>query len=186
MYSQAVAVQGEAQIQATATDSTVDSTFAQGLCFYKLVWVFALCSVIGVIVETVFCFIFKGYFESRQGMLYGPFNQIYGFGAVLLALVLHRVQSKGPLMVFGVSALLGGVFEAVCSLLQQQYLGTVPWDYKWMPFAIGSGRTNLLYMIFFGILGVSFVRYVYRSCPGSSKGFTSARVWWRPGSLWRS
>lgn len=67
------------------------ASFASGLNFYKLVWVFAISCIIGFVLETLFCLVTKGYIESRQGMLYGPFNQVYGFGAVLMVLLLHRL-----------------------------------------------------------------------------------------------
>ncbi|MDR2932327.1 MAG: putative ABC transporter permease [Oscillospiraceae bacterium] len=138
-----------------------DAIFARGLCFYKTVWLFALGSVIGFLLETVFCFIFKGYLESRQGMIYGPFNQIYGFGAVILAVLLLQVKKRGNVAVFAVGAAAGGLFEIICSYVQQQAFGTVSWAYKWMPFSIGGGRTNLLYMVFWGFLAIVYIRVVY-------------------------
>jgi uncharacterized membrane protein len=131
------------------------------LPFYKLVWIFVVSSVVGVVVETIFCLIFKGYLESRQGMLYGPFNQVYGFGSILLAFVLLHVKDRGILTVFASSALLGGIFETLCSYVQEAMFGTVSWDYSWMPISLFGGRTNLLYMIFFGVLGVLYIYFCF-------------------------
>lgn len=129
--------------------------------FHKMVWIFTISSVVGVVLEVVFCLVFKGYLESRQGVLYGPFNQVYGLGAVVLSLVLLNFRGKGIAVVFCVSALIGGLFEAVCSFVQEIAFGTVSWDYSWMPISLFGGRTNILYMLFFGVLGVVFLYLLF-------------------------
>ena len=47
--------------------------FATGLCFYKLFWIFLVGCVIGCLVEMLWCYLNEGFFESRQGLIYGPF-----------------------------------------------------------------------------------------------------------------
>lgn len=150
-----------ARIEKKTVSADVEKTGK--LKFHSFVWIFTISSVIGVVVETVFCLIFKGYLESRQGVIYGPFNQIYGFGAILLAFILLHVRKKGIVAVFGVSALIGGAFETVCSLVQEYIFDTVSWDYSWMPSPISlcGGRTNLLYMLFFGVLGVVYLYLLF-------------------------
>lgn len=140
--------------------SSGKGAFAQGLCFDKMVWVFTVCSAVGVVAEVLFCFVFTGCIQSRKGLIYGPFNQIYGFGAVLLLLVLYRCREKSNLAVFAAGAVAGGVFEYLCSVGQELLLGTVSWDYTSMWYSVG-GRTNLLYMCLFGGLGVLLVRLLY-------------------------
>lgn len=133
--------------------------------FSIMVWLFTICSFLGVVIETVFCFVFGGYLQSRTGMLLGPFNQIYGFAAVLLLLLLYRSRGRGRLHLFVVSALAGGAFEYLASLAQERCLGSVSWDYHWLPFNL-FGRTNLLYMLFFGLLGVAFMEWIYPALEG--------------------
>lgn len=48
------------------------------LNFSKLIWIFTVSSVAGFIVENIFAFIKYGSLQGRQGMLYGPFSQVYG------------------------------------------------------------------------------------------------------------
>ena len=62
----------------------VPGHFAHGLNFYKLFWVFFLCCFLGVVIETIFCWIASGRLSQRTGLVWGPFNLIYGIGAVLL------------------------------------------------------------------------------------------------------
>lgn len=137
----------------------VDS-FAHGLNLYKLFWVFLVACVVGWFCEMGYCFIKHGYVESRQGMLYGPFSQVYGFGAVIMVLLLYRFRHSRDMWIFGISMVIGGAFEWVCSYLQEMAFGTVSWDYSNATGSIG-GRTSLIYMFFWGIMGCVFIKLIY-------------------------
>jgi uncharacterized membrane protein len=141
-----------------AKETTV--SFAKGLSFYKLFWVFVSASILGYAVETAFCFITTGAIESRQGMIYGPFCQVYGFGAVLMVLTLMPLSKKSDRWLFLGSALVGGAVEYFISLIQELMFGSVSWDYSADAYAIG-GRTSLTYMFFWGVLGLWFIKGVY-------------------------
>lgn len=136
------------------------SHFAHGMNFYKLFWVFFIGCFLGVVLETIFVFITSGKFMNRTGLVYGPFNLIYGIGAVLMTVCLYWLREKRDLWIFFGGAALGGVYEYVCSWLQETVLGTVSWDYSKMPFNLG-GRVNLLYCVFWGILAVFWVKDIY-------------------------
>lgn len=41
-------------------------------------WLFVIGSIVGYIYEMIVVLVQKGYFESRQGLIYGPFTPIYG------------------------------------------------------------------------------------------------------------
>lgn len=56
------------------------------LTFSKLVWIFAVCCVVGFTVETLWCYFRHGYIESRKSLVYGPLSVAYGMGGVLLTL----------------------------------------------------------------------------------------------------
>lgn len=51
-------------------------SFASGLNFYKLFWIFLIGSFFGVVAETLWCFIVQHKFEIRWGLIYGPFNPV--------------------------------------------------------------------------------------------------------------
>ncbi len=136
------------------------SSFAAGLNFYKLVWVFLLGCIIGVVFETIAVYIFTGTWMRRSGMLYGPFNQIYGFGAVLLTLLLYRFRKKNAFFIFLASTIIGGAFEFVCSWLQELVFGSVSWEYSNIVTNI-AGRTNLLYSFVWGFLGLLFITHIW-------------------------
>lgn len=135
-------------------------SFAHGLNFYKLVWIFTVGCLIGFAVETVWCYVQYGHFESRKGLIYGPFSPVYGFGAVLLTLALYPLRGKNGLAVFAASAVIGAAFEFLCSWLQEKVFGTISWEYSDTPLNLG-GRTNLQYAVFWGLLGLIFIKHTY-------------------------
>ena len=132
--------------------------FAEGVCIKKALWVFLIGSVFGVIMETIISYFQFGAFESRRGLIYGPLNPVYGFGAVIFMIFL--VKYKNPLKVFLGGMLLGGGFEYLCSIMQEIIFGTTSWDYSHQMFNIG-GRTSLKYMIIWGILAVLVIKVIY-------------------------
>ena len=134
--------------------------FARGICLDKLFWVFIICAFLGDLIETLYCRVTGGVWMSRSSVIYGWFSIVWGAGAVLLTVVLQRLAKKDDRYVFLAGAVLGGVYEYMCSLFTEVFLGTTFWDYSWMPFNIG-GRTNLLYCIFWGLLSVVWVKICY-------------------------
>ncbi|MDR0417743.1 MAG: putative ABC transporter permease, partial [Propionibacteriaceae bacterium] len=132
-----------------------------GVTATLLIWIFLIGNVTGYVVETVYCLIRNGHLESRQGLLYGPFSPVYGFGAVLMVLVLAPLVAKGNLWLFGGGAVIGGAFEVVCSLLQEALFGSVSWQYAGQPFALFGGRTGLVYMFLWGLLGLGYMRVIH-------------------------
>ncbi len=141
-------------------EEKTDYVFAKGICFDKIIWVFLVSALLGDIIETFYCYAIDGVWMSRSSVLYGPFSIVWGIGAAVLTIVLSKFAEKPDRYIFLVGALIGGVYEYVCSLFTEMVLGTVFWDYSWMPFNIG-GRTNLLYMGFWGILSVVWIKFIY-------------------------
>ncbi len=133
----------------------------KGVTFSRMAWVFLIACVIGYLVESLFCLATQGFIESRQGMLYGPFSQVYGFGAVLMVLILSPLAHKGDGWLFFGSAVIGGLFEAGCSLAQELVFGTVSWEYSDQSINFLGGRTSLLYMFFWGVLGSMYIKLIY-------------------------
>lgn len=134
--------------------------FAKGLNFYKL---FLLCvcgSFLGVVVEMLWRLVSKGVWESRVGLVYGPFNLLYGAGALVLTVFLYRYRNRGSWLSFLGSMLIGSGLEYGCSWLQEMIFGSRSWDYSNVPFNVG-GRICLLFSVFWGILGVIWIKDVY-------------------------
>ena len=138
----------------------VPGHFAHGLNFYKLFWMFFLCCFLGVVIETVFCWVVSGHLTQRTGLVWGPFNLISGIGAVLLTMCLRPFIGKSDRWIFVGGSVLGGAFEYFCSWLQETILGTVSWDYSGYPFNL-NGRINLLYCLFWGALALVWIKEIY-------------------------
>lgn len=141
---------------------TDKKSFATGLGFYKLFWVFFIGCFVGVVIEVLFCiFVTEHRYESRQGVIYGPFNPVYGFGAIAMTIVLYFFRKKSETWIFFVGALIGALFETLCSVYQEYFLGTVSWDYTGSKYSLMGGRTDLVFAIFWGILAVIWIKLIY-------------------------
>ena len=137
-----------------------DRPFAYGLSFSKLFWLFVIGSVFGTVLETVWALFAEGHFEMRVGWVLGPFIPVYGGGAVAITLCLYKLHSKNDVVVFVFSAVIGATFEYLCSFFQEKFLGTISWDYSDTLFNI-DGRTNLMFALIWGFLGLVWLRYLY-------------------------
>lgn len=126
----------------------------------NLFWVFFICCFLGVVLETVFVWVRTGQYMQRTGLVWGPFNLIYGTAAVLMTLSLRYFQGKNDRWIFVGGAVIGGAFEYFCSWLQETVTGTVSWDYSEIAFNL-NGRINLLYCFFWGILSIVWVKELY-------------------------
>lgn len=135
-------------------------SFAKGLNFYKLFWVFFIGCFLGVVVETIWVFLHTHHYQNRTGLVYGPFNLVYGFGAVLITLALYWLRTHRDLWIFLGGAIVGSAYEYLCSWLQQMMFGTVSWEYDKMPFNL-HGRINLLYAFFWGLLALIWLKEIY-------------------------
>ena len=142
-----------------------DQVFAKGICFEKLFIIFLIASVIGSLYEQILN-LFLVYsrtgelvWEYRRGVIYGPFNVIYGFGAVLIIYLLADKKHKWY-ETFLYGALLGGGIEYLIGFLQETFTQTISWDYSHKLLNI-NGRITLEYMIVWGLLSFLLVRYLY-------------------------
>lgn len=134
--------------------------FARGLNIYKLLLICFIGSFAGVVIELLWCLITNGYLESRSGLVYGPFNLLYGAGAVALTICLYKFRNRGSWLSFLGGMVVGSIVEYVCSWGQEMLFGSRSWDYSHMPFNI-NGRICLLYSVFWGLLGVLWIKDLY-------------------------
>lgn len=138
------------------------------LNYFNLFWVFFVCSVLGLILEEVWHMVVvdHGVYQDRAGMLFGPFSPIYGFGAVLMTMALNRFYKKNPLIIFLVSALIGGAFEVFVGWFMQTSFGVVSWSYSHIrlfgmpdPIAVlTGGRTCTPFACMWGLGGLIWIK----------------------------
>ena len=110
-----------------AASRDVAKTEAIKLDLYHLVWIFAVCSVLGLIGETVVSYFVDGRWENRAGFLWGPFSPIYGVGGVLMTLALARLSDARGGVLFGVAAVVGAAFEWFAGWFWENAFGIVAW-----------------------------------------------------------
>ncbi len=121
----------------------------------NLIISFAVFSVLGYFAEVIYCSIPERRFVNR-GFLYGPYLPIYGFGSLIVTIVLDPV-SQYPILVFLLSFLLTSVLEYFTSWLLEKLFSVKLWDYSKKRINI-NGRVCLLNSTLFGLLGL-FAEY---------------------------
>lgn len=85
---------------------------------------------------------------------------VWVLGAVILTVALSRVKRRNNISIFISGFFFGGVFEYLCAVFTEVFFGMKFWDYSYMPFNI-DGRTNLLFMFFWGIVALVWFRFIY-------------------------
>ena len=117
---------------------------------------FMMYSVIGWIVETIYVTVKTKKFANR-GFLLGPYCPIYGFGGMLVSILLAKYMDS-PLVMFGMSIIIFSILEYFTCYILEKIFKTRWWDYSKRKYNI-NGRICLETMIPFGILGM-FVMYL--------------------------
>lgn len=106
---------------------------------------------------------------SNRGSLTGPYCIVYGFGALLLILCLHRLQQKEirigrllitPVLVFVGIVIITTVVELIASYISEYLTGSWMWDYTRFAWDF-QGRIAPNPSIRFGLGGMVFL-YVFQ------------------------
>ena len=134
-----------------------------GMSLSDIIWLFTIASLVGDIVETIFCRLNAGVWMSRSSLVWGPFSVVWGGALVMASILLPRkkdgsARTSSELFVMG--TVMGGAYEYICSALGELVFGVVFWDYSKIPFNLG-GRINLLYCFFWGFAAVAWVKICY-------------------------
>ncbi len=128
------------------------------ITWQKLVYIFILGCLLGFGVETLWHLMKNHVFINKQGLLYGPFKPIYGFGAVLFTLALNKIHDKNVGIIFLYGTLIGTVFEFFCSFIQEFLWGTYTWTYANFKYSISS-RIYLPYCLLWGLLAIAWIKW---------------------------
>ena len=122
----------------------------------KYFLLFLLYSFLGWCMEVIVVSIENKRIVNR-GFLIGPYCPIYGFGAILITLVLGRYQYD-PLVLFIMTVAACGTLEYITSWAMEVIFKARWWDYSKEKFNL-NGRICLKNLIAFGVLGL-LVTYV--------------------------
>ena len=124
----------------------------------EIIIYFITYSFLGWVMESVF----RSISEKKlinTGFLKGPFCPIYGVGAIIMLLFLKRF-SNNLIVLFIVSVVVLTIWEYLVGVLLEKLFHTKYWDYSNNKFNF-QGRICLMNSIFWGILGIIFVKFMH-------------------------
>jgi len=130
------------------------------LNFYNLFYIFIFGSIFGWFVEGIYTLIKKGILINHSALVVGPFNIVYGIGAVLLTIILLKYKNTSYIRLFIISFIFGTILEYLLSLGMEYLVGFTAWDYS-EKFLNIDGRVALFYSLSWGILGIIWIKICY-------------------------
>lgn len=128
--------------------------------YSTLFWLLMLGSIIGFLLEGLWCILLKGHWENHSATVWGPFCIIYGIGAVAVYLLSAALKNKNLPIQFAAFMVSGAAVEYFGSLFQEVCFGTVSWDYSAHILNLG-GRVSLQMALIWGVLGILFMRLAF-------------------------
>ncbi len=121
--------------------------------YFLLFMTYAIC---GWIME-VTCKLIQYKRFINRGFLIGPYCPIYGYGAILITILLRK-YTNDPVVLFFMAIIICGTLEYLTSYFMEKIFKARWWDYSQKKFNI-NGRVCLNTIIPFGLLGL-FIMYV--------------------------
>jgi uncharacterized membrane protein len=123
----------------------------------ELLWSFILYGCVGWVIEMIVCAIEMGQIVDR-GFLNIPHCPVYGFGIVLLLLVLGPLKNR-PVWLFVVATVLINTLEYFTGVALEVFFDRRWWDYS-DHFLNLNGFITLPIGILWGLASVAVVRYI--------------------------
>ncbi|MCM1284937.1 MAG: putative ABC transporter permease [Acetobacter sp.] len=128
------------------------------IVYSDLFCLFIIGSLLGVLMEGVFCVITKGHWETHTVAIWGPFCIIYGIGAVVLYIGAILLKKKNIILQFFVFAIVATVVEYLCGALLKYGLQMQAWDYS-RQFLNIDGLVCPNFSVGWGIAGIVFSKW---------------------------
>ena len=124
------------------------------LCGYSLleyIYIFFFFAIAGWIWECTL-YLVRDHVLVNRGTKYGPWVPIYGYGGILVILLLYRFRhSKVRVFLYGI--IISTAFEYLTSVVLEYGLNVVYWDYSDEPFNL-CGRISLVSSLAFGVFSL--------------------------------
>ena len=97
----------------------------------------------------------------NRGFLTGPILPIYGFGVILIVVVVGNLASmeSGVVMTFALSLVVCGIVEYLTSFFLEKIFHARWWDYSQKPMNL-HGRVWIGNLVLFGLAGVAIIHIV--------------------------
>ena len=129
------------------------------ITIHHLFWYFLIFSILGLIIETLYCFITSGTLESRKGLIWGPFCPIYGVCGAIIIYILNKFNCKNNIKLFILGFILGSITEYILSYGLEAVYGMRFWNYEYLQYNL-NGRISLLFSFYWGILSIILVKFI--------------------------
>lgn len=127
-------------------------TFGEMLAF------FFIYAFLGWCIEVAYAVLNTGRFKNR-GFLNGPVCPIYGFGMVLILLLVEPVQDN-LFLLFVFSTLLTTILEFVTGFVLEKIFNAKWWDYSNLPFNL-KGYVCLKFSLYWGLICTFVIRVIH-------------------------
>ncbi len=126
----------------------------------NIILLFFIYGFAGWCMEVILKYIQYHRFINR-GFLTGPLCPIYGFGAILITIVIGNLASveSGPFMTFALSFVICGAVEYLTSLILEKIFHARWWDYSQKPMNL-HGRIWIGNLVLFGLAGIVIIHFV--------------------------
>lgn len=125
--------------------------------FFGILSYFVIYSFLGWCLESVF----RSICEKKiinTGFLFGPVCPIYGVGAILMVLIMGKLQGN-IVAIFFYSLVVLTIWEYVVGVFLEKTFKTKYWDYSNHKINF-QGRICLTNSLCWGLLGVAFINYI--------------------------
>ena len=119
--------------------------------------IFFSVAFLGWIWEVLLTFVLSGVFVNR-GVIHGPILPIYGYGSLVILILLYRFRRK-PLVYFLLSIMLCGILEYFSGWILEMHHGVRWWDYSGYFINI-NGRICAEGLLVFGIMALCITYFV--------------------------
>jgi len=138
-----------------------ERTAARKRELFILLLIFVFGGVFGFLYEELFYYIDLGHLVKR-GSTFGPWIQIYGFGAVFITLTTKKARRK-PWLVFLISGAVCGILEYATGFVFDHCFHIRSWDYNVEIWNWGNidGYVCARSVLFFAVSGL-FLQYAVR------------------------
>ncbi len=125
------------------------------ITYQKLFWLFMVGSLLGVLMEGVFCIFVHGGGQTHVVSMWGPFCILYGIGAAGFYAGTVLLWNKNAAYRFVFFAVVADVVELAAGLLLEFGLKMRAWNYSGQ-FMNFRGHISLVMTIAWGVLGTGF------------------------------
>lgn len=130
----------------------ITSDYKRDYSVTSLILMFFTFAIIGWIWEVIVFLFTEGEFINR-GTTYGPWLPIYGFGGLIILVVLKRLREK-PFLLFLATSFVCGTIEYLTGWVLETFSGHQYWNYSGYFLNI-QGRVCLEGLLVFGIAGLA-------------------------------